>query len=197
MPSKYRTREEWLHAAMIELRPLFKSKKVPKRVRVSCGFPSKNAFGAKRRRIGEAWADSASHGKYFEIFISPVLSHKDPVLLLDTLLHEMVHTAVGLEHGHKQPFRKVALEVGLVPPMASAGAGPALAAELKLLYKKLGPYPHDELSKMTNGKKPDKCRMYKVICPEEDCGYTVRVTKKWIDVGFPTCVCGTEMVLGD
>lgn len=190
MATKFKTREEWLHAALKELTPLY-SKPVPKKIRVSCGFPSQNAFGNKLRRIGECWADSASQGKYFEIFISPVLS--DPVRVLDVLVHEIVHAVVGLKCGHKAPFKAEATHVGLVGKMTATEAGPMLLPKLEALSKKLGAYPHDELSKMTNGKKADKCRMHKVYCP--NCDYTVRITNKWIEVGMPTCPCGTEMVL--
>ncbi len=34
-------------------------------------------------------------------------------------------------------------------------------------------------------------RMLKVICPAD--GYTIRTTNKWLQVGFPTCPCGTVM----
>lgn len=39
--------------------------------------------------------------------------------------------------------------------------------------------------------KKQSTRMLKVICP--GCGYTVRTTQKWIDIGLPTCPCGEEM----
>lgn len=39
--------------------------------------------------------------------------------------------------------------------------------------------------------KKQATRMIKVCCP--GCGYTIRTTQKWIDVGLPTCCCGEEM----
>ena len=36
-------------------------------------------------------------------------------------------------------------------------------------------------------------RMIKIVCDADGCGYTVRTTRKWIDVGLPTCPCGSAM----
>lgn len=191
--SKFATREEWLLAGLELIKPIFSAagSKVPDKIRVSCGFPSRNALANRRRAIGECWADKASKGKYFEIFISPLL--EKPFDALDTLAHEMVHATVGLAAGHKAPFKKLALAIGLDKgKMPEAGAGPELEEKLEAIAKKLGPYPHDELSKMTTAKKPkDTCRLLKAECPK--CGCIIRITKKCIESpGLPTCACGGE-----
>jgi hypothetical protein len=36
--------------------------------------------------------------------------------------------------------------------------------------------------------------MLKALCL--GCGYTIRLTKKWADMGLPTCPCGDEMEMG-
>lgn len=36
-----------------------------------------------------------------------------------------------------------------------------------------------------------KTRLLKAHCP--DCGYIVRVTRRWIAEGYPICPCGSEM----
>lgn len=190
----YPTREAWLNAALLLLSREFKEefgKPVPKALRVSCGFPSRNALGNKKRRVGECWSDKASDGKVFEIFISPLLSK--PIEVLDTTLHEMIHATVGLECGHKGEFVRVWKRMGFVGKPTADEAGPELITALKPLAVKLGPYPHDRLNRMTNGKKPDKCRLVKAEC--EECGYVIRTTRKWIDeAGLPTCVCGGDFV---
>lgn len=33
-----------------------------------------------------------------------------------------------------------------------------------------------------------KCRLRKATCA--DCGYVIRVTRSWLEVGLPTCPCG-------
>jgi hypothetical protein len=35
--------------------------------------------------------------------------------------------------------------------------------------------------------------MILVKCPKPECGYQVRTTRKWLDVGVPTCPCGELM----
>ena len=40
-------------------------------------------------------------------------------------------------------------------------------------------------------KRSSTCRLRKVICA--DCGYTARIARSWMDVGLPTCPCGSEM----
>lgn len=190
MKSFFKTREQWLMSALELCKPLFTEtgSKVPDKIRVSCGFPSRNAFGARKQSIGECWTDDASKGKVFEIFISPVLS--EPLRVLDVLVHEIVHAVVGLKAGHKAPFKKVALAVGLEGKMTATVAGAELKKVLEKHCKTLGAYPHDELNKMTNGKKKESCRLLKASCP--DCGYIIRVARKWIEVGLPTCCCGGE-----
>lgn len=190
---KHKTREAWLMAAVDLLKPLFteNSYKVPEKLRVSCGFPSHNAFG-KKQAEGECWSDHASKGKIFEIFISPIL--EKPVAVLDVLVHEIVHATVGLKCGHKGAFKTCAIKVGLEGKMTSAAAGPDLLKRLGKLVPTLGTYPHDELSKMTNGKEKAGTRLLKITCP--GCGYVLRVTRKWLEVGSPTCCCGEEFEEG-
>jgi hypothetical protein len=36
--------------------------------------------------------------------------------------------------------------------------------------------------------------MLKVMCADEDCGYNLRTTRQWLNVGTPTCPCGSEML---
>lgn len=167
--------------------------KVPAKLRVSCGFPSKLAFSAKKQRIGECWTMNASQSGHYEMFISPVLS--DPCRVLDVLAHEMVHAIVGLDCGHKGPFKKCAMTIGLTGKMTATIAGPELIKRLNALANQLGPYPHAEIISAHNGQKKQGTRMLKVECPA--CGYVVRTTVQWIDRGLPTCCCGEEMTLAD
>jgi hypothetical protein len=122
------------------------------------------------------------------VFISPTLA--DAVEVLATLVHELAHCAVGVEHKHKGPFRKCAKAVGLEGKMTATTAGDELASQLTALSDRVGVYPHAALIHSSESK-PQSTRMLKIECPE--CGYTVRTTAKWIEVGLPTCPCGGEM----
>jgi len=190
MPS----REEWLGRLVDALRPTFADLgyPLPERVRVSCGWPSRSALSSKAQRIGEAWSNRCSEDGAHETFLSPVLA--DPVDVGAVLVHELVHHAVGVEHGHKGPFRKLAIAVGLTGKMTATTAGEDLQERLHALTKQLGPYPHAKLAG-GSGKKKQGTRMLKVTCG--DCGCIARMTRQWLDeIGAPTCACGGAMAEG-
>lgn len=190
MSKQFNTREEWLLALVQEIKPLFDKVNLPypASLRVSCGFPSTKAFSAKHQRTGECWDMSASKDGAHEIFISPVLD--SPTEVAHTLVHELVHAAVGTKAGHRGAFKRYAVELGLRGPMTATHAGPELTTQLKEMTEKLGDYPHGALTKNKLRRK-QPTRMLKVMCTQ--CGYTVRTTQTWLVVGLPTCVCGTKM----
>jgi hypothetical protein len=183
-------RETWLLSCLEELRPDFVrvGAELPAKIRTSCGWPSKSALARVRQRVGECWSATCSGDETFEIFISPAL--RDSVEVLATLVHEGVHAAVGVEAKHGSAFRKVAKALNLEGKMTATTAGEVLKVRLKELVTKLGEFPHAEL-KSSNAPKKQGTRLRKVVCKK--CGYAVRVTAKWIEVGLPTCPCGTEM----
>jgi hypothetical protein len=186
------TREDWLKKLTDALRPDFVEigSPIPEKVRSACGFPSKSALAAKTRRIGEAWSCESSDDKTFETFVSPLLG--DAVEVAATQVHELVHCCVGLNAGHKGPFKAVAKAIGLEGKLSETHAGEKLKARLEELIAQIGPYPH---AKLVHSNRPKKqtTRMLKVTCP--DCGCICRMTAKWIeDCGCPTCACGGQMV---
>lgn len=195
---KFETREQYLNAAVDLMKPLFElnEAKVPKS-RVSTGWPSTKALSRKNRHIGECWDKTASSDGVFEIFISPCLDKvAEPQGVLDTLVHEVVHAAVGLECGHKGAFKKLATRVGLEGKMTSTHAGEALLAEIKAWSDKLGDYPHAKLDLTKSPRKKQGTRMIKCECGQ--CGFTVRTTRKWLDdVGAPHCPKHGEMTVDD
>lgn len=186
------TREEWLNKALklcSTWLQLTANVECPAITRVSCGFPG---GGSARKRIGECWPDSASADAATEIFISPVLADSNQVLA--TLLHEAVHAAIGCKHGHKGPFKRVAVLAGLEGKMT------ATTASVKLIETvfpgwmiELGAYPHAQLSLL--GRKKQSTRLIKCTCPA--CGYVVRTTQKWIDKGAPYCATCEDEDSGD
>jgi hypothetical protein len=177
-------REDWLTAAVNELRPFFDTvgKPLPANVRVTCGFPS----NAKRSgAIGECWADTASADKTFEVLISPTLD--DPLHVFDVLVHELCHSTAGaMNHGIN--FQKAAALMHLVPSLGpkgwkATGRGVQFEPTYGAIIDSLGPYPHAALT--MNSKKVQGTRMLKAVCPS--CGYTVRLTQKWAALGLPSC----------
>jgi hypothetical protein len=178
-------REEWLSKAIEELRPDFvkAGSPLPEKIRVSVGFPG--GRGPKRDVIGQCWPVDTVEDNTPAVFISPVL--KDPVTVLGTLVHELVHS-VG-RTGHRKEFSSLAAEVGLVKPWRSTGEGPELKERLKVLAEQLGEYDHGQIK--TSSIIRQTTRLLKVQCPV--CDYTARITRKWLDVGLPSCPDGDEM----
>ena len=186
------TREEWLTAAVNLLKPLYGDKvKFPEVVRVSIGFPPKKGLG-KRRVLGVCCSSDMAADRYPQIYINPTITEvggKEGVL--SVLAHELIH-ACGIS-GHGKEFRAVGLYIGLEGNMASSVAGESLVYFFEHIQKKLGSFPHAYLSNVyPNNQKPDRCRMMKCVC--DKCGYTIRVSRKWIDLGIPNCpICNVKL----
>lgn len=180
------TREEWLHALAERVAP---SLGIPcPAVRLSVGFPGGRG-GKTGKRIGECWSPDAAADGRAAIFISPTIA--DAATAAHVLVHEMIHAAVGVKSGHRGPFRRMALAVGLTGKMTATQATPELADKLAEIVDEIGPYPHAALNPALSGKKKQSTRMLRVTCPA--CEYTVRTTAKWLAVGVPTCPCGETM----
>lgn len=184
MPHKFKTREEWLSFVTEESRPLFKAAgyAIPKEVRFAIGFTSAGARGA---RIGECWDSRASGDKHSEIFIKPT-EHK-PERVAGILWHELVHAAVGVKHGHKKPFANACKALGFEgKPRFALPSDVTLKTVIAPILKRAGKLPHSALNTMHTGRKKQTTRLLKAEC--EECGYTVRVTAKWVnEAGAPFC----------
>jgi hypothetical protein len=193
------TREQWLEAAVQALRPIFAEIDVElPPVRVSVGWPSRGGTANKGRVIGQCWKTSVASDGVAQIFISPVLGGEgaDPVEqvhMLGVLAHELIHAWDDCDSGHRGSFAKAARNLGLVGKMTCTTVGEELAEQLLGVLAEVGPYPHAPLdfAEMEKQRKPQTTRMLKLECPED--GYIVRTTAKWLEVGYPTCPCGTEM----
>jgi hypothetical protein len=175
-----KTREGWLEQAVAMLRPVFDQAKLklPEKIYVSVGLPK------GRNAVGECWHGQASEDGNAHIFIHP--KDVDPVEVLSTLAHELVHVVLGPGIGHKAPFVKAGALIGLNDGKPkSLGAGQALKAVFETMLPLLGEYPHAALD-TTTLKKPQTTRLVKASCPA--CGYTIRTTAKWLDyAGAPFC----------
>jgi hypothetical protein len=176
-------RESYLRALAEGLEPLFarNGAAYPERIRYTCGWPSRGA-GSRRKTVGQCFDATASKDDHFEIIIG--MSLDDPMEVAHTLAHELVHACVGIKAGHKSPFRKLALAIGLEGKMTATTAGDAFTQHAQPIIDELGAYPHAELD-YSNVKKQNT-RMIKATCGE--CGYAVRLTRKWLDAGgAPIC----------
>jgi|TARA_A100001037_G_scaffold57792_1_gene49954 hypothetical protein len=141
--------------------------------RISCSFPG---GGTARKRIGECWSALNSADGTTEMMVSPLLD--DEMRVAGIVAHEMVHMYVGVEHGHKAPFKRLATAIGLEGKMTATTEGEAFKAAVRPILDDLGPYPHAALS--LEGCEKKQTYLLKAECPE--CGFTMRVTQKWLTV---------------
>lgn len=213
-------RETWLNAMAAKMAPRFAELGYPlPPFRVSIGFTS---GGMRANANGECWNKSTSADERFEIFIVPSEAASMDVAAI--LAHELTHTAVGFECGHKGAFADVALALGLKRPLTATRAGPAFIEYARPFIDELGAIPHAVLSYHVPSGKPggtergpagivrrapandngagestrppkQTTRLLKAAC--EECGYTVRVTQKWLEVGPPHCPVHGAMAIAD
>ena len=123
----------------------------------------------------------------------------------ETLIHELAHAenqTLGIKDCsnriHNKHFKVMAERLGLeVKPRDKAvGFGfTDLGPEAKKFLEKIA-FKHAlfNVHRLTHhgfARAVGGTRLLKASCP--DCGYTVRVTQKWIDVGLPVCPCGETL----
>lgn len=191
--NKHESREAWLKSATDMLRPYFDECgfPIPDKMRFAIAFPSTGRHG---KRVGELWHSSTSADESFELVIRADIAA--PVDVLGVLAHELVHAVLPPDAGHGKLYRDAALKIGLEGKMRHAMPGALLRDKLAAIADALGPLPHARLhlEKGRDGKGPidrpkkQKARLLKASCGGDGCGYTVRVTAKWVaDLGPPHC----------
>ncbi len=183
----YATREQWLNAFIEASRPQFDlaGAPLPAKVRASVGFTS---HGGRGKRIGECWSDVASTDGHFEIFLKP--SIVGDARMADILTHELCHAAAGLDAGHGKAFKRVATALGLGGKMTSTIALEGWYAWALPILDALGPMPYANMTGGQSTAKP-KQKTNLIKCECDTCGFTARVTRKWIsdDMQCPDRAC--------
>ena len=184
------TRESWLRAATRGLTPYFASCgfTIPENIRHAIAFPS---TGRKGARIGECWHSSTSDDGNFEIIIRADIA--DPVEVLGVFVHELVHVVLPVDAGHGKLYKEAAIKIGLEGKMRHALPSQLLRPRLVELAESLGALPHAKLNidrgrdnRPADRPKKQRARLLKAECDGEGCGYTVRITAKWVDdIGAP------------
>lgn len=179
------TREEWLAAAVAEVRDLFAAggHPLPQRIRVTCGFPTS---WSRTGAVSQCWQDADSADQTVEVCVAPTVA--EPSNVLAALLAALCRAVPGGMSGRSITFAAAiaACEVddkGSKTAAFDAAWGDLLAA--------LGPYPHAELS----ARRPVKqsTRQIKLTCPT--CGYVLRASQRWISTGLPVCHDGDTFVV--
>lgn len=182
---KHSTREQWLTAAVAELRPLFisRSAPLPALIRVTCGFPSSKARTLDRC-VGEHWSPAVSKDGHHELMISPV--EDDPVKVFAVLIKCLCHAALHADGKdlHRGRFPSLIKSLWLGGKPTRPTVTPAFEINFADLIESLGDYPHAALN-IGVERKTQSTRMLKASCPM--CSYTIRLTDKWAKLGLPVC----------
>jgi len=176
----FKTREEWLRFVAEGMRPVFKrwEVKLPDKYRITMSMIS------GKTTIGRCYSPESSADGTYEILIR--LDQVDPMEVASVLAHELIHAAVGLEHKHTGEFKRVALDMGFVGKMTHSVPGELFKAAIKPILERAGPFPHARLDWSKHSGPPKQTtRMKKTECSV--CGYTVRLSEKWLSVGIPEC----------
>lgn len=136
----HKTRESWLRAAVDYMRPWISEhgSKVPDNIYVGCGWVK----GHKDQGIGVCYDGTCSDDGAPQMWICP--TQNDPHRVIDILLHEMIHAALGCDAGHGKEFKKLMRGVGLEGKATATIVthGTELYNKIDVLVNKLGPYPH-------------------------------------------------------
>lgn len=191
--AKHTSRETWLQEAAEIMAPWFKEHgaKMPKKYYVTCGWNK----GSSDKGIGQCFSPECCEEGVPHMSVSPCQG--DPMRVLDILLHEMVHAAVGIECGHKGEFKRVAQAFGLEGKMTATFVTPGtdLYKRLEEVNKQLGPYPHSALRAPAKKKGKGGSGWLRMVS-ETDETYKVVISPKTLEEhGAPLDPWGVEMVL--
>lgn len=186
-------REQWLLLAVDALKPVFKKKcqiVLPKNIKCTMSFP----LGRSAHKVvGQCLSEKISSGQKIEILINPTFD--DPVEIISTLAHELIHAWDGNKNGHKGPFVRVAKDFGFMSPWPQTSETLELLIEFKAIVRKLPKFPHNKISPIRRGKK-QTTRMIKLEC--DQCGFICRASQTAIVAsGLPICGCGELLSLPD
>ncbi len=191
--SKYKTREQWLEAAVKEVsKSIFAPKNIEvPAVRVSVGWPG--GRGKKQGVVGQCFASFSSTDKVAQIFVSPAVDKTLSVLA--TLTHELVHAVDDCKSGHKKDFIKIAREIGFEAEWTSSeNRTDALTEKLQAVAEKLGEFPHAAI-RQEERPTTQPTYMRKLTCAHDD-DYKLRMTRKMLDeYGAPICPCHREEMI--
>lgn len=182
------TREEWLENAVDYFRDgVFKDNGyIAPSVRISTGF---TGTSKRTKHVGVCYDESLDEENKAHIFINPV--EDNSIEILNTVAHELIHATVGLNHGHKGEFKRLALLIGLEAPMTSTPSGPRFLVTANEFLSFFGEYPHKKLNIGESTLPPKQnSRNLKVECTNLECDYKIRISSKWLtelNYGAPEC----------
>lgn len=122
-----------------------------------------------------------------EIIIDSSLGELDSYLVVQVLLHELIHAFDDCESGHGKRFFKMASSCGFEPPFKVLKASESLEVLAEKLVEKWGFLPHSG-TKEVQKSKSKKARSKKLLCI--NCDFQARVSALWMDkINFSNAFC--------
>ena len=177
------TREAWLMGAVAIMAPRFKANDtpLPKKIRVTVGFPSTGS--QSKKVIGQHFATSVSADGTHEIIVHTRIDNA--LHVLGILTHELCHAAAPAGAKHGGAFSSIGKALLLEGKPTEMTNGDDYDKEIgKPITAEIGKFPHAKLE-LTSAKK-QTTRLMKCECA--GCGYVARITRKWVnDSGAPLC----------
>lgn len=183
-------------------------------------YGSGGGMGARGVTFYGAWSNGHGPTELVEVC---AVAQESWVQLAGTLIHELGHVLAGHGAGHQVAWKDACVRLGFRIRPAAAGQvywlamlPPDLREDIYRLAQRVddgtpafrtvgaprratrsaGPRPCSAGQGTRGGTSRGKgsgSRMLKLICPND--GYTVRTTRKWLDVGSPSCPCGEVLTL--
>lgn len=156
------TETRWLNRAARHLNRWLEAEGVlpAHHVAVHWGF----CGGQAHEELGGCWAADISSDGRPQIFVAPI-HENDPIAVLATLLHELIHASGPMSHGPR--FKHIAQKLGFLAPWTQTPIGPLLRERLERLVKRLGPAPSFARLRVPKPRLPAWSREARLILPSE------------------------------
>jgi len=159
---------------------------------VSPGFCS---GGSRRTKtLGQCYnPQSASDKKTNHIFLNPRMDNS--ITIIGVIIHEVIHAVIGIDKKHGREFKEAMSICNLTGKPTATMLDEHGVEWANKVIEKYGAYPRPSFT--GEGIKKQKTNLIKACCPK--CGYTIRVTQKWINYSHPICPtgkCKSKMVIG-
>ena len=187
---KYETREQWLRAC-VELvnEKVYNGDMDIVKYQISSALLGGKALG---NTVMPFDGEDVGLDDFFPPTIHIDEKIQDPVTIVATVAHEMIHAFKDIRKHGKQ-FGAIAGPAGFEKPYASLHLGEELSMRCHEIADELGVFPGQPVKPHKKEKKP-KTFSGVLFCPE--CGYELRVKEKAFNKhGLPTCPCGCKMAL--
>ena len=175
------SREQWLAGVSRAIAGWLQTMGAPlPPCRVISGFPSR---GRRSYNIAEAYPEE--DGLSFRLVVNPDAT--DPVQIAAAIAQQLAAIAAGSDQGAQYRFRQLAVSMGLRGTKRESPPGLLFGELVEPVLRTAGPLPTADTPATPILAIPKQSsRLVRVACSQ--CGYVVRVARKWLmEMGPPHC----------